>query len=259
MTTRDYVEELEFDLPTKLLEELVKLFEEMPAGKLSSSSLGRVQEEQGVYQLFKNDQLVYIGKTDSDAGLKRRLSRHAEKIKSRKYLDVEQITFKAIRVYVFTAMDLESLLINYYKETGQRPSWQHSGFGSNDPGRKRDTTTVKESNFDANYPIDLDVIVPIEAESLILTVSELFIQMKNHLPYNIRFETVSGGGRSPHHELSETEVHLSTQRDSVLNFLKAAKRALGKNWQITALPGYVIIYKERAPKKYPSGTIIEAT
>lgn len=257
MPTRDYIEELEFDLPTKLLEELVKLFEEMPAGKLSAASLNRVEEEQGVYQLFKDEKLVYIGKTDSDAGLKKRLLRHAFKIQSRKNLNVEQVTFKAIRVYVFTAMDLEALLISHYRDKGQRPDWQHSGFGSNDPGRQRDTTKVKPENFDAKYPIDLSIIVSIDSDSDKITVAELFRQMKDRLSYNIRFQT-SGQGRKPHPDLNEAEAQLpDTKEATVLNLLKAAKRALGKNWRITALPGYVIVYKDDN-SKYPSGTAIES-
>ncbi|SDK03651.1 GIY-YIG nuclease family protein [Billgrantia gudaonensis] len=257
MSARTYFQELEFDLPSKLLEELVRLFGEMPAGPLNAEALGHVEEEQGVYQLFKDGQLVYIGKTDAEAGLKKRLSRHAAKIQSRRNLPVEQVTFKAIRVYVFTAMDLESLLISHYREAGQQPDWQHSGFGSNDPGKERDTTRVKETNFDAQYPIDLDFQVTIEADGNAITVAELLQQMKKQLAYNIRFETRRGGGRKPHQDLEDAEVQLPSKTGTVLSFLKLAKRELGASWRITALPGYVIAYKnDRRP--IPSGTIIEA-
>lgn len=256
MPPRSYIEALEFDLPSKLLEELVRLFEEMSPGCLNAESLELVDEEQGVYQLFKDDQLVYIGKTDSESGLKKRLQRHSIKIQSRQNLDVSQVTFKAIRVFVFTAMDLESLLIKHYKDQGQRPEWQHSGFGSNDPGRERDTTKVKEDNFDYKYPIDLGVNVTVECDGGEISVADMLSQAKRQLSYNIRYQVASG--RKPHGDLQDAKVQLRDGTQSVRALLKLAKAALGDAWQITALPGYVIIYKEQAPNKYPSGTIIEA-
>lgn len=256
MSARTYFQELEFDLPSKLLEELVKLFGEMPDGHLNAESLGHVEEEQGIYQLFKDDQLVYIGKTDAEAGLKKRLARHAAKIQSRRNLSAEHVTFKAIRVYVFTAMDLEALLINYYKESGLQLEWQHSGFGSNDPGKERDTTTFKKDHFDTMYPIDLELEVTIEMENNTITVADLFKQMKKQLDYNIRFQS-RGGGRKPHQDLEDAEVTLPSKSGTVLSYLKIAKRELGTNWKITALPGYVIAYKNDT-RKIPSGTTIEA-
>ena len=34
--------------------------------------------------------------------------------------------------------------------------WNHSGFGSNDPGQQRDTTTYKQDHFDTQHPIRLN-------------------------------------------------------------------------------------------------------
>ncbi|MCE8005287.1 GIY-YIG nuclease family protein [Billgrantia ethanolica] len=258
MPSRGYIEELEFDLPTKLLEELVKLFDEMTEGPLDTSTISSsVKEEQGVYQLFKDGELVYIGKTDSDAGLKRRLLRHSKKIQSRNNLDVEQVGFKAIRVYVFTAMDLEGLLIKHYREKGIRPGWQHSGFGSNDPGRERDSTEVKDDSFDALYPINLDEVVILESDSNTMKVADLLTQMKNQLHYNIRFQTEPPRSRNPHPELKEKEVTVDSLEGTTFQYLQRAKRALGDSWRIMTLPGYVIIYKNDR-RKIPSGTIVEA-
>lgn len=256
MSDRDYIRDLEFDLPTKLLEELVDVFKAMSAGQLDSEHIAHVDDKQGVYQLFKDDDLVYIGKTDSEAGLQKRLMRHAVKVQGRKGLDTQQVTFKAVRVYVFTAMDLEELLIKHYKDHGQRPAWQHSGFGANDPGRQRDTTRVKPDNFDAMYPIDLEIPVGAAQVGETMSVADLLLHLKKTLPYNIRFQN-AGGGRRPHPELFSANIDLGQDPATVLECLQKAKAALGADWQITALPGYVIVYKEKALNKYPSGTIIE--
>src|SRR5690606_35236653 len=97
-----HFKDFEFDLPSALLERLVLLFSEMTPGALNDETVEGVPEAQGVYQLFFQDELVYVGKTDADAGLKRRLLRHARKIRARSNLTPESVTFKAVRVYVFT-------------------------------------------------------------------------------------------------------------------------------------------------------------
>ena len=140
---------LEFDLPTALLHQVTATFEGMDAASLSPDDTAIIPNAQGVYQLFHHGKLVYVGKTDAQAGLKQRLSRHAWNIKSRHNLNVDEMKFKAIQVLVFSAMDLETALIAYYKKKKLPPVWNGSGFGNNDPGRRRDTTALKEDGFNA--------------------------------------------------------------------------------------------------------------
>jgi hypothetical protein len=97
---------------------------------------------------------VYVGKTDAEAGLLSRLTRHSKKIQHRIGLTPASVLFKAVRVFVFTAIDLETQLIAHYGGTNI-VEWNGSGFGSNDPGEKRDTTTYKAGHFDAQFPIDI--------------------------------------------------------------------------------------------------------
>src|SRR4051812_27375677 len=117
----------------------------MTGATLLPENVGQLPEAQGVYQLSLDGVVVYIGKTDADAGLKNRLTRHSYSIQQRSNLDPSHVTFKAVRVYVFTAMDLETQLIRHYGGA----SWNSSGFGSNDPGRNRDHTKLKHDGFDA--------------------------------------------------------------------------------------------------------------
>jgi hypothetical protein len=120
--------EFEFDLPDALLASLIVAFDNMNSAPLDLEHVGELPEAQGVYQLYLDDEIVYIGKTDAKSGLLKRLSRHACKIQHRQNLTVAQVTFKAIRVFVFTAVDLESQLIRHYR--GVSPvSWNNGGFG----------------------------------------------------------------------------------------------------------------------------------
>ncbi|RBH55808.1 MULTISPECIES: GIY-YIG nuclease family protein [Pseudomonas] len=253
----EYFKELEFDLPSALLTQLVNLFTEMTPGPLTEETVSNTPEAQGVYQLFLDGELIYVGKTDADAGLRRRLSRHAKKIRSRLNLSQEQITFKAVRVYVFTTMDLEDLLIKHYRALETPLAWNLSGFGSNDPGRNRDESVVKEGHFDSLYPIDLDFeveIVQLEGDH---SAAGILKQLKDQLAYTVRFQNRGGKSKRPHLDLEGASVRLCSKRDSVRNILRQVKGALGSDWQITALPGYVIIYKEG--KHYPHGEVIQAT
>lgn len=255
MSSRNYFEDWEFDLPSALLAELVELFEEMPVGPLTTDAVAAVPDAQGVYQLFHNGELVYIGKTDAEAGLRARLNRHARKIQGRRYLSPENVAFKAVRVYVFTAMDLEELLIDHYKNARGVPlAWNFSGFGANDPGRQRDKTRLKEGHFDRLYPIDLDMLLPVHPGAL--PVADALRGLKQELPYNIRFATVEGGSRQPHPDLVAATVTRVGGLQTVRSILTDIKNALGPEWQITALPGYVIVYKER--EHYPEGEIIDS-
>lgn len=269
--------ELEFDLPNALLADLVQLFEGMKPQALTAANAAKIPNGQGVYQLFLDRRLVYVGKTDAKAGLSDRLVRHAKKITSRLTLDSTKVTFKAVRIYVFTAMDLERALIDYYSrddddvekikvkarleakleaksKVGAKPksklAWNNSGFGANDPGRKRDQTVLKKSHFDISYPIDLDVSVTIVKERP-NTAAGILSQMRAQLPYKLRFAADASSPKLPHRELEETRIPGAVGTLSVRQVLSKVARALGTKWQITALPGYVIVYRER--KKYAHG------
>jgi hypothetical protein len=152
--TAGYVE-FEFDLPGALLVRLIEVLDDLEIGPMLPEIVKMIPEEQGVYQLFLDGVLVYIGKTDADAGLAKRLARHGDKIQHRVGLDPARVSFKAVRLYVFTAMDLETELIRHYGGTKAVP-WNGSGFGSNDPGRNRDTGTYKKEHYDSIFPIDIE-------------------------------------------------------------------------------------------------------
>jgi hypothetical protein len=246
-------EKLEFDLPSALIAALVDLLDRMPSGPLTSTSVEAIGNDQGVYQLFLDDQLVYVGKTDAEAGLQARLKRHAKKILGRQRLDPGRVTFKAVRIYVFTAMDLEQSLIKHYNLNSGN-SWNSSGFGANDPGRERDTTKLANHHFDKKYPIDLQIEAEINLNSVPPSVYEVLSALKQTVPYLIRFQNNSGRSRMPHGDLEGTKVSLPIKPCTVEAILQAVRNALGATWQITALPGYVTIYKETA--HYSEGRII---
>jgi hypothetical protein len=252
--TAGYVE-FEFDLPEALLDRLVKVFDSLSSAPLTATDVTAVPNEQGVYQLFHDGadgtrRLVYIGKTDAEAGLRVRLGRHAQKIQHRLMLNPADVTFKAVRVFVFTAVDLETQLIDHYGGT----PWNGSGFGSNDPGRERDTTTYKTEHFDFQFPIDLtrSLGFPLPSNA---TAAEVLNALKSKVPYLIRFQRPPGKPRNAHPDLEGTKVTISGTSLSAEAVIAEVIKQLPTGWHATKLPSHVIIYKDDK-RSFPSGKLI---
>lgn len=242
--------EFEFDLPEALLTNLVRVFDNMDAATFTQANVEQIADAQGVYQLLHNDELVYIGKTDAEAGLRKRLERHARTIRHRSNLDPSLVTFKAVRVFVFTAIDLETQLIRHYGKSAA--SWNLSGFGSNDPGRERDTTNVKPEGFDGQYPIDIDRALDVEFTSM--TADQATKLLKQVAPYTVRIEAEKQGGRRPHPDFLSAHVDFGPPPYTTRMVMLAILDALPEGWQATAFPGRIIMYKE--DQSYTHGTVI---
>ena len=250
--------EFEFDLPRALKAELIALLDRMETGLLQPEVTAGVPEAQGVYQLFYGNTLVYVGKTDAEAGLRTRLTRHARKIMHRPTL-TGAVRFKAVRIMVFTAMDLETQLIKHYRETTNgSAAWNGSGFGSNDPGRERETTNKSPEGFDAQHPIDIDIPANLIPPGTV-TVAAALASLKAALPYTLRYETLRNErGRAqrgqPHPDLLAVSVTIPESPQTVRSLMQLIREALGAEWQATAFVSHVILYREQRPYQY--GTVI---
>lgn len=245
--------EFEFNLPEALLASLIKVLDGLTTATLTIDNLANIPEAQGVYQLYLDDRLSYIGKTDADAGLRKRLTRHARKILHRKGLSTSRVSFKAVRIFVFTAMDLEGDLIRHYGGV-KALAWNGSGFGSNDPGRERDTTRVDVANYDAIFPIDVDREIAFaigEDES----VASALARIKDALPYTFRYQTDKPRSRQPHPDFLSATVPAMNGPMSPRRAISHIVSGLSSDWQATALPGYIILYKE-ALRPYPQGEVL---
>lgn len=227
---------------------MVVAFDSMESATLTRENVSKIPEKQGVYQLILGHEIVYIGKTDSEAGLAKRLNRHAWTIQHRNNLKVADVSFKAVRVFVFTAMDLETQLIKHYKRQSSI-SWNNSGFGSNDPGRNRDKTRAKPNSFDMLYPIDLDEKISLGLSGP-TSVAAVLQAIRHALPYTLRVEN-SGA----HPDFDDKKLTLSNAPISTRKLLTAVISELPVGWQATALAGRIIVYKEKEDN-YPAGRII---
>lgn len=252
--TQGYVE-LELDLPGALLAALLKALNETAPAPLTAENTLALPDEQGIYTLHLDDPNapVYIGKTDAGAGLRQRLSRHYKKLLGRKNISPSTVRFKAVRLFVFTAMDLETSLIKNYGGVG-KVLWNHSGFGSNDPGKERDTTKFKSEHFDTQYPIDVDFIIDWQHPDRDNVANHLQ-RLKEGLPYLFRFERPNANSRNSFHDdflrHELTLPKLKTPR----SIIESCINALPKGWKATSLPSHIICYKYDT-RKIRSGDVI---
>jgi hypothetical protein len=244
--------EFEFDLPDALLRSMVATFDVMESALLDLPHLAKIPDAQGVYQLLVGEEIVYIGKTDSEAGLAKRLERHAWTIQHRSNLSVESVSFKAVRVYVFTAIDLETQLIKHYKSRSSI-GWNNSGFGSNDPGRNRDDTRANPTSFDVLFPIDLDQEIELDVVGD-MTAASALQELRRKLPYTVRSQSAPGNPRAPHPDLESARLIVPRKPTTTRQMMALIVASLPPGWQATALAGRIILYSEH--KDYASGMVI---
>ncbi|WP_236244251.1 GIY-YIG nuclease family protein [Streptomyces sp. CC210A] len=226
---------------TKALgDQLAAGLEELTPAPLADEHIDQLEERAGVYQLYLNGDFVYVGKADKS--LQARLRNHLKKISGRRGITLDEITFSCLYVAEdFSALAPEQLLINHHKGQGDIP-WNNNGFGNRDPGRQRDHTILKGSHFDALYPIDLERPVKGLAAGT-MTLHALMAAVKAGLPYTFRYASVPD-----HRGITVTVPHAEPTADSVFRLISAA---VPQQWQITALMGYVIMYRE-SPTEYES-------
>jgi hypothetical protein len=138
--------------------------------------------------------------------------------------------FKAVRIMVFAALDVEALLIRRMKELVPTAlSWNNSGFGSNDPGKRRDGQ--EPADFDRWFPIDYDF----EIENLPhgdIRIRELLRVVKERLPFLLRYAP------PPEHLIAR---HVP-ERVTLRSIMRAVMDVLPPGWQSTVLYGRVILY-----------------
>ncbi|MCV7436525.1 GIY-YIG nuclease family protein [Mycobacterium seoulense] len=253
-------DDFKLSITRALADQLHSALARLTPAPLSVEELGRLQQRGGVYVLFVDGSRVYVGKADTS--LPARLTQHMRKLSGR----VGPFARGAVTfVCLYVDEDLEAsapekLLIKAYIGEGGVP-WNNNGFGNKDPGRNRDNTTVKANHFDAQYPINLNF--PVALDPAVVGDSnalDCITDLKKRLPYLLRFE------RGHTHELHAAGLIAPAIELPVRQWMALVVDAL-PGWLATALPGYVILYKEQNPDRYhsaiaywrmePDGVVVE--
>lgn len=139
----------QFDLDRGIRSQVVEKLEASPSTPLAK---GVGPNESGIYALYFQHELVYIGKaskgtTKSQRSLRARLGEHVSKLSQRNGFLMSDVS---CRYLVFDSewwgFAAEFALISHYA-----PEWNDSGFGSKTPGVGRPGTN-RISKFDAKFP-----------------------------------------------------------------------------------------------------------
>jgi hypothetical protein len=108
----------------------------------------------------------------------------------------------------------------------------------------RDSRRHGGDDFDVLHPIDLSWPVRFDVPTLKVTAHEMAMHLRAQLPYVFRIEARDA-------ELDRVQLTLpesSLRADRAFRLLAAA---LGDSWQISALVGQVLMYREQG-KRYPN-------
>ncbi|MEV4414000.1 Eco29kI family restriction endonuclease [Catellatospora sp. NPDC049609] len=232
--------EFRLSITRALGDQLGEALAELTPAPLTPDQINKIAGRPGVYQLYQDGDLVYIGKAEKS--LPHRLREHYEKVSGRR--SVGRMTFTCLYVDEdLHAVAPETLLIRRHKGDG-KAVWNHNGFGLHDPGKQRDTTVVKPTHFDALYPINLDWVCE-DIEPGAYTADVLLARVKETLPYLFRYQA------DDIHKTIKVELRDTTPTaDELFTLLASAITDVDARWQITALPGYVIMYPSKGP--YPN-------
>lgn len=248
--------EYEIDIEEILRQGLPAFFATVASAPLTAANVERIpMRAKGAYMLLLDGHPVYAGKTDTRHGFRDRLGRHHFTVQHRIGLDPARISFKAVRILVFSSFDVEALLIQETRKSDPTAlRWNDSGFGSNDPGRNREIQ--EPADFDKEFPVDIDRPLDILSPGTTMTVHDALVRMKDGLPYLLRYETdPAANGRPSRHTVGHAEARAATMTVPVApatarTVLQTALNALPPGWQVTVFPDRLILYREAQTYRY---------
>ncbi|QGS35151.1 Eco29kI family restriction endonuclease [Corynebacterium xerosis] len=240
-----YAREFKLSITRALGDQLFEAMDATGIAPLTQENINSLEPRPGVYELHNRIdgewRRVYVGKASKS--LPQRLSKHRFKLSGRENIKLEDMAFKCAYVDEdFDSSAPEKMLIARHRKTGD-VVWNNNGFGNNDPGKQRDTSLVKANHFDSQYPVNLEISYAamdlgiVDGSKAYDAVSAL----KINLPYLLRFDKnvdkVLEGGVI--RNLSDRDMEFS-----VGEWLERLMHYFPDGWQLTVLPGYLILYPE---------------
>jgi hypothetical protein len=253
--------EFNFDLAGPLFVQMRDLLEKVKPMPLALTYTNSLPEKPGVYVLRHEGIAVYVGKADDSVRI--RLSRHAETLRGRQKLVIEDMTFSCITFApTWNPFLPESHLIEHYQTAGSR-GWNGKGFGSNEPGVVRGGTHLKDDNFYKRFPLRDDWIcegVPPGEHSSTL---ELLRTIKREVPFYFKFQGNRVEGNSAKRRMAEearrdydsTRILVPRTGMTARELLILIAKSLPGQWQATITPSHMLLYKEHGAE-YPEMKVV---
>jgi hypothetical protein len=242
----------DLDLARAVLEQLIERFESLDVGPLDAATINQVPAEQGVYQLFLPNRLMYAGKTSKQ--LPRRLLRHLRLLSGRKNINLADLGFKAVVINKNWLPSIhEGMVITPYTKLGLC-EWNQTGFGDNDPGRNREDTI--KNKFDLDFPINEQFVCacidPRDWNAL-----ALLVKLKKKLPFLFRYQC-DPRKRYTKGSIKYNSLTITVPRPnlSIRDLLRVGIDQFPDGWQATFFPSHVILYEEDPTRVYQNATLV---
>jgi len=241
--------EFEFDLEGPLFQQIRETMDSVAPVPLSEKELANIPQRPGVYLLFHNGQVVYVGKADDR--IQDRLRDHSWTIRGRRGLSLDDMQFKCVCFdHTWNPFKPEAELIAHYG-TKRGGGWNGGGFGNHDPGIKRGTTKFKAGGFYSRYPLD-DAWVCGSIGAGRYPALDLLKKVKDAVPFWFRFQGNRSGGEEEDRTRAEearrdydaTVVEVPRDAMTARELLVLIACSLPGEWQATITPSHMLLYKE---------------
>lgn len=234
-------------LPQEHVDHFLRILAAQPRHDLTTQSIEKLEDWPGVYLLHRESsdapEILYAATGGRSIAV--RLGRHLRKINGRCYIDARDLSFSYLKLDDdLSVLSPELLVHQHLHAQGCPPLWNNTGFGNNDAGRMRDSLQRSGDHFDVLHPIDLSWLVRFDAPALKVTAHEMAAQLRAQLPYAFRIERREA-------ELDKVGITLPESSLCADRAFRLLAAALGDSWQISALVGQVLMYREH-DKRYPN-------
>lgn len=235
----------DLDIPIAIHDQLVGAFGVLRPIPLSEWDRLAAPAALGVYGLYYNGALVYVGKADR---LEKRLGEHQAKVAGRQGIspDVVGATFLTVNPN-WSAYAPETILIRHYKPLGLC-EWNGGGFGNHDVGRRRDTSAPND--FDRMFPIRLDwACTSLSAGRHV--VADVLASVKAELPFLLRYSRKRSATRA----LEGATIVLDAPAPTIRDLMTLVSEEMS-GWQATALLSHIIFYPESRSYEDAGGIVL---
>ncbi|MCC9711627.1 caspase family protein [Streptomyces sp. MNU76] len=234
-------------LPQEHVDRFLRFLAAQPHHDLTAESIEKLEDWPGVYLLHREShdapEILYVAR--NDRSIAARLGQHLRKISGRCHIDARDLSFSYLKLDDdLSVLAPERLVLRHLHAQGRSPQWNNTGFGNNDAGRMRDSRRRNGDDFDVLHPIDLSWPVRFDDPARKVTAHKMAAQLRAQLPYSFRIEPWET-------ELDHVRLALPDGSLSADQAFRLLATAMGDSWQISALVGQVLIYREQ-DKRYPN-------